>query len=400
MAFFRRPSPLERTYFFYDHQQLMPVSINICVRGEGAILEDELSSAVRQVVEANPGFKLQRRGYLGFSYWDDEGEFPLVQTLPESDQPELVGDVPACFNAPMDSRNGPLVRVFLKPGNPSYVLFQLHHGLTDGRGTVHFIDETFRALRGEPLQGSKSRAFEIEICQRLSSGSIEMVKGRTESLTGVPSSSDFSPQWSTRFIPGADGKQLAAKGMWSLSKSVNDYLGDLFRFRITVDIRRHLEEAEGLTVANASTGIDVDFPVGSSLEDVHSALSQLLKNNAATRLPPKLLMAASRWVPTKLNGQSEPAALRSFQRGRLIRNGTIANMGHLPTQAWSCNQFKAERVYFVPPYFRLSPIFMVLNSAEDGLVVSATMSKLFSDQNRLEEMMDRVAYYLNPESRA
>lgn len=392
MAFFRRSSPLERTYFFYDQQQHMPVSINCCVRGQGTITKAELADAVQKVVEANPGYKLQRRGHLGFSYWDDEGCLPSVETLPESEEPELAGDFPGCLQTPMDSRTGPLIRVFLKPGTPCHLLFQLHHGLTDGWGCVNFVNETFRALRGEALLGSRSRAYEIEICQSVSTDSIAMVKGRAENLTGAPSSDDFTPQWSQRFIPGLDRKQLATKAMWAFSQAVENYLGELFRFRITVDIRRYL--GDEITVANASTGIDVDFSVGTSIQEIHSELTQLLKNNAATRLPPKFLIAASRWIPTKLNGQSEAAALRIFNRGKLIRNGTIANMGHLPTNAWCCDTFKAEHIYFVPPYFRLSPLFCVIYSREEGVAVVAAMPKLFADNDRLEELMDRVAFHL------
>src|SRR5690606_2629020 len=48
------------------------------------------------------------------------------------------------------------------------ILFRIHHGLCDGAATAHWIQEIFRAIKGEKLLGSVSTLNETDIIKRSS----------------------------------------------------------------------------------------------------------------------------------------------------------------------------------------------------------------------------------------
>jgi len=150
MAYFRKVSPAEYVMLADSKPDYVPHINTFFVEGEGQLNLSDWKAAVEKVAHANPGcrLKLKRKGLM--HYWDDEGEFPKVEKV-DSDW-DGTSSVNAWFmGKPIDPRTDPTCEVILLNGTKPRILVRTHHAVTDGIGTFHFIEEIFRALRGEPL---------------------------------------------------------------------------------------------------------------------------------------------------------------------------------------------------------------------------------------------------------
>ena len=405
MAFFRAVSPLERTYFYHDHQQIMPACVTAFVKGQGEFALGDLYRAAQKVLAANPGYGLKRRGRLRFSRWDDSVTVEEAVEIIELDNdidPEQEGPVADFITRPFDARQGKLIRIFLRSGDPCYLIFQVHHSLSDGSGGYFFVEEFFRALRAEPLKGSEYSINELEVCQQHQAGKIQMIDGRVKNLFVADTSlaaEPLKPMWAKVHVPIED-QQFISKCLKAFTQVGDAQLDGKARFRVTVDLRRYLREAlatdenDIITVANASTGIDLDVPKHNSAADIHRDLVHKLKSKAALFLPPAALVEAAKWVPSKINGSSEQSALAAYQRNGLVRNATLSHLGWRSKYRYVAPNFRPDYIYNIPPFFRRSPLFLTSIFNEDGLWLCATAPKMFAANGQLQKVLADVAEML------
>jgi hypothetical protein len=119
------------------------------------------------------------RGALGFARWVASGPVPPVRVLTgwtdDVPPPDLEQWLPPA--------TGPTCEVVLCPGKPDRLVFRCFHGVMDARGLLHFAEDVFRSLRGEPLVGSDCTLNDTEMVRSLSSQTRPMLKGERLAVT-------------------------------------------------------------------------------------------------------------------------------------------------------------------------------------------------------------------------
>ena len=162
--YIRRVSPLERYSLVLN--RIYRYHVDGIVEGVGTIDPVVLQTAVDRAAEANPAIRVRFRGLLAFSRWVDSGIAPKVRPMPLADWDGNSERGAPFLQQRLDTRwNGPIADILLVPctDGKTRLVFRTLHAAIDGRGLLHWVDEVFRSLRGEPLQGSTSTLIDLDI---------------------------------------------------------------------------------------------------------------------------------------------------------------------------------------------------------------------------------------------
>ncbi|MDY6921998.1 MAG: hypothetical protein SV765_17500 [Pseudomonadota bacterium] len=359
MSFFRTPSPLEFTYIAADLPHYSPLVNQFFLVGEGDIDEELLHQAMCQAVQANPGIGLRLRGYWGWRYWDSNAPQPSLGTIDASDWSGQSSEGAPCLGAPIDLRREPAFQVTkIRTRKHIYLLFRTHHAVSDGRGTVHLLNDVFRALRNEPLVGSASRITEWDIAMR------EQRPERTVTehnclpvIQGTVNEAMAGCQW-YRFDWHGDKNKFAAKIIYACAQLAWQHFGDgkVF-FRIPADLRRYMEPDEGFTVANCTGALDMEIEPDASLNNIRTQIVRAMRNR--TDLSPfQENHKYVKWLP-KAMFRLHPETLRRMHREKRYRmSGIISYVGDVDINQFAVEGFRPVSQFGVPIPFENRPLFV------------------------------------------
>lgn len=366
MSYYRTPSPLEFSYIAADLPDYSPLVNQFFVIGEGDIESNRLRSALQQAVDANPGFKLRLRGLWGWRCWDSEGFDPSVSEVSAPDWDSHHSSDAPCLGDPIDVRNDPMVQITkIHAKNGLHLLFRTHHALTDGRGTVHLINETFRVLRGETPLGSNSMITEWDIAQRELRPPRPVQEGDClPVIKGTFDAQKTGYQWS-RFDWHGDKNKLAAKLIYSVSKLAHKHFGEgKVLIRIPADLRRYMSEGEGFTVANCSGAIDLELSTDEKLNGIRSRIVKAMRKKED--LSPFLdNHKYARWLPTAMFRYHPKSLLAMHEKQRYRMTAIISYMGEVNNDDFRCDTFKPTSQFGVPIPFENRPLFIAACSYND-----------------------------------
>lgn len=398
MSFYRTPSPLEFTYIAADLPDYSPLVNQFFVIGEGDIDSDLLRSALVKAVEANPGMKLRLKGYWGLRQWDDDGLNPTVDEIQANDWDSSTSEGAPCLGAPINLRTESpcqITKIYTAKG--THILFRTHHAITDGRGTVHFMQDVFRILRGEDPIGSTSRITEWDIAMReqrpdysvAEDDCLPVIKGSVNpELTGY--------QWH-RFDWTGDKNKLAAKLIYACAELARSHFGEgKVLFRIPADLRRYMNESEGFTVANCSGAIDLEIEATTKLNEIRSQIVKAMRNKLDLA-PFKENHKYVRWLPKSLFRVHPDSLKRMHREQRYRMSGIMSYMGEVDNDLFRCDGFTPFSQFGVPIPFENRPIFVAACTYNNisNIIIGCprsvcTMSELNEFCKQLSDSLDNL----------
>src|SRR5258708_9180803 len=146
----------------------------------------------------------------------------------------------ATEQTPLPLQTGPATELIIATGKITRLIVRTRHALMDGMGVLHFFQELFRALRGEPLLGSNAAFSDVDLMGALSGAAW---RGGGESpipLTGGAQGASYGDVWQRLTLPARPPENLlgrvaevAARYAWSFGPGP-------VRIAISVNLRRHL----------------------------------------------------------------------------------------------------------------------------------------------------------------
>ena len=365
MSFYRIPSPLEFTYIAADLPHYSPTVNQFFVIGNGDIDAERLRSALAAAVEANPGYKLRLSGYWGWRRWE-EGLLPTVEELDAPDWDSTQSEGAPLLGNPIDLRHeSPCQIAKIRTPLGLHILFRTHHAITDGRGTVHLMNEVFRVLRGEPPLGSGSKLTEWDIALREErpegglppADCLPVIKGSIdETLSGC--------QW-YRFDWKGDKNKFAAKMIYACSQLAREHFGEgNVAFRIPADLRRYMNDDEGFTVANCSGAIDLEIQRDTKLNEIRSQIVRAMRQKVDLS-PFKDNHKYVKWLPKSLFRVHPDSLKRMHKQQRYRGSGIISYLGEVNNDLFSCDGFTPFSQFGVPIPFENKPLYVAACSYND-----------------------------------
>jgi len=382
----------ERVYLIY-HDLCPPFANQIVLEGLGSFDEERWKQAVQKASAANPGARLVLKGCWIASRWVDSGITPRVRVVNGLGWDGSGGPDGSPFEqGPLNPYDGTACEVVLMPGDPLRVAFRSHHALMDGRATLFWAEEIFRALRGEPLLGSCSRLTELDMARSFQK------KGRTPPAhdfigpTGRAQGTESGVIWRRLHMEGRY-RNLVAQVAVILAQSAWSYEAGKVRFGVSVDMRHR---QPGLrSTGNLTNLIYLNMLPGLTVDDVTRDMAQQLadKNDGMLYWGDRLI----RYVPLRMLHRAIQDEIKEKQHtGRYRNSGIISNPGRLSPERLSCDTFALQTGFFIPPCQESLPIFIAMAGTDQCVEILISMSRKLANGGRMAGLMERLQKGLQP----
>jgi len=384
---FRRPiTPTERLYFS-TRQVTPPFIMQLAVPGTGTLAAAELQRAVDAASAANPGSRLVAEG----ERWVDSGVGATVRVVPDRTLDYRALEHDEELNRPLGPTPERTTEVLLLTGDPVTVVFRAFHGVMDGMGLRLWIDDVFRALRGEPLVGAPDPIADAELVARLGvPGKPTLVVPRYRAATGRGRQDPAAPRWLLRHrTVEANGRAVVAR----ICAILAEHTRGASRFMIPVDLRRH--DPALRSTGNLALPLFLDVRPGTSWQDVSARMRAGLSvnqelnemdNGGLSRFPKPM-------VRSVLRGANWLGA----RAGRNMVSATVSHMGTVDTAALATPTWRPTTMRILPQHSGAMPLLFGILAVDDRLEITVSCRNGAGIEPRLEALLDTLAARLTTE---
>lgn len=408
MPYERKLSTVERYYVSCDTDgasAYSPCVNQVVIDGHGDITEQTLRSAVSVASASNPGSRLMLEGHLGFSRW--VAAFKTCRfTVIHDSKWDGCSDLNAgfLFNY-LPVREGVTSEVVFIPKakNRFFIIFRTHHGTMDGRGTQHFIQDVFRILNNQKPLGENSVINDIQLATRVSKSKkstalINEVKPITNPV--VVEGKAVNSRWLRKTIQGKH-KGLLGKVALEIARYGRSQGCEDVRIQLPVDMRPHVDGIR--STANLTGGIVIDVPEDMTLDGWNSEIRSQIAQKKEAEVPRFFKIIPFElldWIPLSVMKKSNQKLVNKRRiSGRFRTSGIISNLGRLSLKDYTGGGFVADCVFFIPPEFDTTALFVTLTGHENGIEFLMRIPD-YLDGGQLEDLMDSVLkqVYLHSEA--
>jgi hypothetical protein len=381
----RRVSFNEKLYLASDSRAL-GFCIQIVMEGQGlpeasstslSLAPERLAVAVAAAATANPGARLVLRGVLGFARWVATGPVPPVRVLTgwTADGP------PRDLEQWLPPATGPTCEVVLCPGTPDRLVFRCFHGVMDARGLLHFAEDVFRSLRGEPLVGSDCTLNDTEMVRSMSSQTRPMLKGErlavTATSTGPAKASAMIHQRLTVEKPGTS---LVARIAAGLARHATQFHSTPTRVMVPVDLRNYQKSVRA--TGNLTCPLFLEVDGAADWKAVQKDIVKRLVAKEPIKLDPTEWWAVwfPIWAIRILFGLWNGAHIRSR---RFPASALVSHMALPGAEELSCPGFHIASAWFLPNQDNFLPLVVAIISNADRATILVSAPSALVDAAQL-----------------
>lgn len=387
MTYSRQLTSTEKVYVA-SGMNSTPCINQLMLEGTGVLDKKKWQTALRQAGEANPGTRLAAKGALAFGRWVDTGKPPGLREVDGSGWSGMNEDGSSfLYDNPLDPFEGTTSEVVLVHGESPRIVFRSHHAVMDGRGTVNWMLDTFRAMRGEPMIGHPSTITEYSLARSFQS------KGRTPAphhfpaITGPADLEQTGFSWQRIHIPDNIRAVLPKVALILAQEIWLRNPGCPVRFGIPVDMRQR--DPSIRSTGNLSNLIYLDVTPSDTLDTLRNSIKTQLseKNDGMLYWADSLI----RHVPFNLIQRSLKDEIRAKQRSGLYRNsGVISNMAKVPIQEMFGGGFTPNDICGIPIVADYLPFFSGIGGGGNNMNFVMGMSKTLASRGRLTNVMQKM----------
>jgi NRPS condensation-like uncharacterized protein len=398
MTFNRKLSPTERFYISCDDfsAQTTPTCVvnQMVLEGSGNIDIPAWQRSVAQASSVLQGTRFKLTGKLGFSRWVDAGKNTPCEVIRGFDWDGMSDNDAPFLNRPLDVKMGTGCEVLLVLGKiKHHIIFRTHHAVMDGRGTKTFADEVIRALRAQPLQGDNSFVRDIDLAKSVTTEIGKKLKDTVSAPTGRPLGADFGSSWQRTILPGSYKQVLANAGI-SIAKIAECYGDSPVRIQLPVDLRIHDDQI--VSTGNLTGGILMHVSPETTASSWGEQVKAKLAGKEHVRMPRFAGIPALNvlnWLPIDwLKKYTNNLAEKRMQTGQYRTSGIISNLGFLKVEEYCAVGFDCTSVFFIPPYFNTTALFLVLAGNKNSVDVILRLPHQLASNGRFEHALSQICH--------
>ncbi len=387
----RKLSVNERTFLMLD-DLCPPVANQFILEGNAELDVSKFREAVNLASNANPGSRVVLKGVLGGCRWVETGITPPVREVDGSGW-DGWGPAGSEFLTKLSAKEGPTCEIILLRGNPNpqgnqlRIIFRTLHAVMDGRGTMFWVEDIFRALNGLPCVGSSSTITDTELARTFQKELRTPFPVEHLAPTGRAEGGEHGMVWRHMQLAGKYPNVLArvlilcAREAWRHSKGI-------VRFALPVDMRPRME---GLTsTGNLTYSIYTEIRPESTVEEVTNDIARQLEEKREGMLSKgdELYRYVPLWL---MKNQLRKIIDGRHRNGLYSISGFISNMGRLPIQYLKGAGFEAKSFWGIPPSIEYFPFFMGIAGYGNTFEMIASVPKALATGGRLEKVMHNIA---------
>lgn len=383
-AFHRRVTTLERVFTLL-HDMAPPFATQLVLEGSGELDLSRWETAVAAACEANPGSRLVYKGCWRWATWVDSGAPAPVRLIDGNGWSGHGPEGAPFLRNPLPFKTTNSCEVLLVAGNPPRVVFRCLHAVMDGRGTLYWVEDIFRALRGEPLIGAHSMINDEEFSDDLKIPNRQDRKTRRYGApTGAADGVEQGNVWRRARLDGRFTKLLPLVAL-AMAKAARKRGEEDVCFNVPADLRflkPHIR-----STANLSCRFILDIPPEATVDSLQKQIFVKMRNmsresrfmNLLSQLP----LGVLKYIFVRVRK-------RNLGNGLYYSSGTITYPGKLPMAAFQGGGFGARTGFFIPPDMEGKPLFAVLAHCGDGVEIVASAPKPLATNGRLEDYLHDV----------
>lgn len=363
---------------------LEPPRMGIMVlEGSGPDLEPEAwREALDKVSREHPGSRLRLAGDRWRARWVNDGQPPRFRFVERTDW-DVLSQAGCDFidAVPISLERGETMELVLVNESPRgrLVILRFAHAIMDGGGSLHFLRDIFRALRGEPLVPSNAAFSDTDLMRRLGPRNSASRHVRTHWLTGLPRGEEMGDQWRRIFLD-TRGRNILARIAGIMAEYSHRDSGKPALIAVPVDLRRRLPEM--VSVANFSNMLVVRLEKGDG-EDVFRHRLRKLLDERADLFFPRVLSLAKLFSLARMDLMLS-RTLGNYRRKRPMETAVISNLGRMDSRDFSCDRFVMSRIFAMP---LAGSVFSVLVGVDDRVELVLGMPKVLSSNGRFDDFV-------------
>jgi hypothetical protein len=379
----------ERTWIAVA-QAYPPFCNQLILEGDAQSVIDKtkLETAVEKASAANPGSRVTLKGLWRTCHLVDSRKSPRVREVDGSKWSGFDDNGAPFLAEPLspDLRE-PACEVLIIHGSPLRLAFRTHHAIMDARGTFVWVEDIFRALRGESAVGSDSTVSDLDLGLKYKKKKARSSVSGYLSPLGTAEGQEDGFRWIRKQLTGryryliAQIAVLLAKEAWSISP------GNVLVY-IPVDWR--LLHQNIRTPANLSTAVSLEVKPETTHKGFTDELKRLVMEqnrpySALNTLLPFIPFWLMRGILTKFTKKAHKTGRYPFS---VVLTGSRERDFNLKTV--SGEGFNCDTGFFIPPCFGSSPIFLAFLELENVIQLVATVPKVLATAGRFDALMDTI----------
>ncbi|MBU0996275.1 MAG: hypothetical protein KJ737_27570 [Proteobacteria bacterium] len=364
-----------------------PAANQFVFDGSGVLDSEKWKSAVKEASRANPGSRLILKGFLGSSRWIDSGQTPPVREIECKNWNDKEPLDASFIKDILPVKKGPTCEVVLVHGNPLRVVFRTHHSVMDGRGTFIWIEDIFRALKGDPLLGSDSDLTDTELARSFQKEFRKPFAFDNLAPTGKAKGNDRGITWRKMNFSGRFYNLVGQLAILSAKEAWRHAEGK-FRLSLPVDMRHH---SKGIrSTGNLTMPIYLEITKDTRPEHITRNISHMLRDGAEGMIEKNDPLL--RFIPIRtIRAHWKKIVNECHQKGLYRTSGLISNLGLIPLNFFSGGGFRSESFWTVPPSYDNIPFFLGLAAlGNNHFSIMVSMPKVLASDGRIDAFMEKI----------
>lgn len=354
-------------------------------------------AALDAVAEVNPGARLRLVGRRQRASWCSDGLPPQLRLIEDCSWSGDSSDgLAALLGERLDLEQGRVAEVIVtrSPQTPEQtqvpeqaptvrVIFRASHAAMDGMGTLHLMQEVFRALRGEPLLGSNATFTDTDLMRHGPARTVLMDRqARFMSLMGAPQGDERGGLWRRLRVAGPQPNLLPR-----LAGALVDYGrqhgtgAGLVRIGIPGNLRRHVPEL--LTTMNFAgmTYVDVACHEDAGIAAIKERLNLLREGNAEMNYRRRFELI--RYLPFAWVDRLISVNETNYRTPNLHESAILTVLGSFKKALFSGGGFAAERMCCVP---QLENVFVAVSGLQGHFDITVGMPRVLASGGRMAQL--------------
>lgn len=361
-----------------------PFANQMVIEGSGSIEYSDLANAVEKASMANHGARLVLSGFPGRKKWTDSGNTPAVRTVDGTGWSGYdMHGAPFLLDR-LDIKKGPSCEVLLVTGRPGRIILRTHHAVMDGRGTITWAEDIFRALNGKQCIGSEYTTTESDLLNLVTAAE-KPVSERYISPSGRPGTG-YGFTWFRKKLNGRFTNLLPSVMMLTAEEAWRHGQGKV-RIAVPVDLRSRRQNLR--STGNLTNAIFFNINSDTTLNGLETGIKRRIREQVDGILTWEDHVI--KFIPVSvLKAALSMETRQSHKTGLYRTSATISNLGIIPHELFKTDTFNPESVFFIPPGNSLSPFFITLQGSSSGLDIVLTIPSCFNKDGIIDGFFNRL----------
>ncbi len=383
MTSYRREVAEAEKGFIAYNEMCPPFVIQLVVEGDGAPEPEALHDALIASAKANPGVAVKIEGSDEHLHWVP-GPEPTLTVL---DAPEFtaMSEENAPFLLwPIDAMKGPNSELLSVKGKEKhYLIFRASHAVMDGQGTLLWVKDFMRCLRGEaPIGHPDTDSVERWVSEQKKKRRKLPLPTALHPFGKPQGDRHHTFHWRRVVVDrpldmGATGRLVVA-----LAERAREHGPGDVRIALPTDLRPYLKELK--TTGNAFSILFLDVPEGASADMIAMRVVRMLyKDEGLDRFGHFTIFEKSSLHKHRIRIFWDLA--NEHTSGTYAFSAVLSHLGALEKEDFCGPDFEASSAFFVPPIGDSGCILSV-NGFGDHTEISGGLSNLFAGGDNMETL--------------